>query len=744
KGQFLALDLGESNFKVQQIELGDEVDYRCKEVKIQEKIVPIPKQLLNSRADELFNFVSRSLKQFMHEKNIGFVRKHALAFTFSFPCEQPTLNQGLLVNWTKNVRTPGLQGRDVAHALKSAIERTGGMDIDIVALVNDSVATMMTCGFDDPECEVGLIIGSGTNACYMEERRYIDLVEGDEGRMCINSEWGAFGDDGALDNYITDFDIELDAASTNPGKQSFEKMVSGMYLGELVRLAVLKMAKQGLLFQGSVPNALKAKGKIATTHLAAIEDVQRGLQNTRDILMGLDLTPSVEDCIAIQRVSTIITKRSSNLVAACLSSILTRIKQNRRSTHVTVGVDGELYRRHPQYSKRLQRAVQRLIPDICVRFVTSPCGTGTGAALITMGAKHAAWKRQQVDETVHLFKLSQEQLVLVKSKMTAVLESEMKMLPSIIYHLPNGTESGQYLGLELEKTHVRAMLVNIRNGRPLHHTNHHHKIYEVPLQQLHKSGEEFYDHVAQCISDFLDFVGMKNTCLPAALTVSFPCEQTTVEKVKTNVLQNLKLHCATDCEGQDVVTMLREAIDRRATFDLDIVAVVNDTVGTMISCAYDDSQCEVGLIVGIRPFSANSALHSDMTCAEETGDTSKQRMCINTECGRLGENGSLNDIITTYDIQVDLNSQHPGKQRFEKLTSGLYVGEVVRQVLLDLTSRGLLFKNDENIALKTPGLFHINSLSQIESGRVGVVQVRSILQQLGLESSCDDSVFVKE
>lgn len=33
-------------------------------------------------------------------------------------------------------------------------------------------------------------------------------------------------------------------------------------------------------------------------------------------------------------------------------------------------------------------------------------------------------------------------------------------------------------------------------------------------------------------------------------------------------------------------------------FDLDIVAVVNDTVGTMMTCGYEDSNCEVGLIAG--------------------------------------------------------------------------------------------------------------------------------------------------
>lgn len=61
--------------------------------------------------------------------------------------------------------------------------------------------------------------GTGTNACYMEEMRHIDLVEGDEGRMCINTEWGAFGDDGALDDLRTEFDRELDLGSLNPGKQ---------------------------------------------------------------------------------------------------------------------------------------------------------------------------------------------------------------------------------------------------------------------------------------------------------------------------------------------------------------------------------------------------------------------------------------------------------------------------------------------------------------------------------------------
>lgn len=65
------------------------------------------------------------------------------------------------------------------------------------------------------------VLGTGTNACYMEELHNIDLVEGDEGRMCVNTEWGAFGDDGRLEDIRTEFDREIDRGSLNPGKQLY-------------------------------------------------------------------------------------------------------------------------------------------------------------------------------------------------------------------------------------------------------------------------------------------------------------------------------------------------------------------------------------------------------------------------------------------------------------------------------------------------------------------------------------------
>lgn len=53
----------------------------------------------------------------------------------------------------------------------------------------------------------------------MEEMRNVELVEGEEGRMCVNMEWGAFGDNGCLEDLRTEFDVAVDELSLNAGKQ---------------------------------------------------------------------------------------------------------------------------------------------------------------------------------------------------------------------------------------------------------------------------------------------------------------------------------------------------------------------------------------------------------------------------------------------------------------------------------------------------------------------------------------------
>lgn len=68
-------------------------------------------------------------------------------------------------------------------------------------------------------------IGTGTNACYMEEMKNVKRAEGEDGRMCINTEWGGFGDDGSLKHIQTTFDVMVDEASVNPGVHMYVRLL---------------------------------------------------------------------------------------------------------------------------------------------------------------------------------------------------------------------------------------------------------------------------------------------------------------------------------------------------------------------------------------------------------------------------------------------------------------------------------------------------------------------------------------
>ena len=52
----------------------------------------------------------------------------------------------------------------------------------------------MSCAWKDERCRIGLILGTGTNACYLEEIKDIHTIDQDayndkNGHMVINTEW---------------------------------------------------------------------------------------------------------------------------------------------------------------------------------------------------------------------------------------------------------------------------------------------------------------------------------------------------------------------------------------------------------------------------------------------------------------------------------------------------------------------------------------------------------------------------
>ena len=94
--------------------------------------------------------------------------------------------------------------------------------MEVLATVNDTTGTMMSCAFKNPSVSAGLILGTGTNACYMEHLDNVPKWDGDRDeprQVIINTEWGAFGDNGSLNHVRTKYDEQVNKNSLNPGMQ---------------------------------------------------------------------------------------------------------------------------------------------------------------------------------------------------------------------------------------------------------------------------------------------------------------------------------------------------------------------------------------------------------------------------------------------------------------------------------------------------------------------------------------------
>lgn len=386
-GEFLALDLGGSNFRVLLITLhGD-----GKKGEMRHVTYGVPQELQQGTGEHLFDHVADCLHNFMVDQRLSCNKTLPLGFTFSFPCQQRGLASASLVAWTKGFSASGVVGKDVVQLLTDACRRKN-IAVNVVALVNDTVGTMLACSFFDPDCSIGLIVGTGSNACYMERLQNITKLDGlvsvNDGlpeEMCINCELGAFGDDGKIDKYRTVHDRTLDANSINPRKQTFEKMISGMYLGELVRLVLVELAGAGLLFSGSAvtSSAIGKQGSFSTRILSEVEryvlESEKPLHKIGLLLSDNGIaSPSSTDCAVVAYVCSMISSRSSNLCAVAMATILQRINRKR----VAIGVDGSLYKAHPTFKDLLSTKIEALTGGKYeFKLVLSEDGSGRGAAV---------------------------------------------------------------------------------------------------------------------------------------------------------------------------------------------------------------------------------------------------------------------------------------------------------------------------------------------------------------------------
>lgn len=379
KGSFLALDLGGTNFRV----LGLRLRGRGRSDKPKVMKFVLDKRRITGKGEKLFDFFAECIEKFMRCERVGAHESLRLGFTFSFPIRQTGVASGRLVLWTKGFSATGVAGRDVVKLLEEALERRGLNNIKVAALANDTVGTLIARSYQDKGCDVGVIIGTGTNACYREKVANIKKWHGaptPSGRMIINIEWGNF-------NRLrpTSFDRALDRASRNPGDQILEKMVSGMYMGELARLILADMAKRGLLFGAAGRKKIERHGVFTTKDASDAEsDSSRGLSAVAAILKGIGIKRSrLEERAMVKAVCGLVSLRSAAVSASALAAVVTRMDPALSGKHI-IAIDGTVYEKHSAFAGKMRKALKDIFgrKNSRIKIVLSKDGSGKGAAII--------------------------------------------------------------------------------------------------------------------------------------------------------------------------------------------------------------------------------------------------------------------------------------------------------------------------------------------------------------------------
>ncbi|KAI3552879.1 hexokinase [Colletotrichum abscissum] len=352
KGVCLAIDLGGTNLRVCSVELHGDSTYSL----TQSKVV-IPRHLMAAPTyKDLFRFIALQMKEFLethHPEDLTtwsqllkegdaiteeIRQKHckSLGFTFSFTFDQHAINEGTLLYWTKSFGIADAVGRDPCAMLQEALDEQH-LPLLVTALANDTVGTLAARAYTSPGRSsnvVGAIFGTGTNGAYMERVSRITKLHSrvefstsaSDAMMALNTEWGGF------DNKLevlpsTRFDRDLDRDSVNPDDQHFEKRISGMYLGELLRRILIDLSQPGQSlfgFQVSEDSPLYTPDSIDSSLLSAVvKDSGPALESAREeISRVLNATGvSTDDAKAIQILSAAIGRRSARLSSVAIAGV---------------------------------------------------------------------------------------------------------------------------------------------------------------------------------------------------------------------------------------------------------------------------------------------------------------------------------------------------------------------------------------------------------------------------------------
>ncbi|KAL8472813.1 hypothetical protein ACS0TY_029870 [Phlomoides rotata] len=395
KGTYYGINLRGTNFLIVRAKLEGKNE-AVTDVKRQE--IAIPTDILSSADStrELCDLIALELAKFVSLNNetdsdIG-ARERMLGFTVSFPVEQAPATSAIDSKW-KRLSVDDTVGKEFSTEMNQAL-RKHSVDMRVFAVVNDTIGHLAGGRYYSKECVAAVSLGMGTDVAYIESLQNIpnQLKESSESAetQAINMQWGNFSSSHLP---LTEYDSSLDAESIDPGHRIFEKLISGMYLGELVRRILLKMADETALFGDSVPPKLATPYLLRSPDMAAMhQDTSENYEVVEEKLNKIfeisNSTPMVREIVT--DICDIVAERGARLVGAGIVGIVKKMGRiaSRKSV---ITIDGGLYEHYRIYRNYIHSTIWEMLgSDLSDNVIIEHSHGGSGAGSIFLAASQTA------------------------------------------------------------------------------------------------------------------------------------------------------------------------------------------------------------------------------------------------------------------------------------------------------------------------------------------------------------------
>lgn len=228
KGEALVLDLGGTNYRVATVDFNGEkpVIHPENGWKKDLSVMKTP----GFTEQDLFKEQADPIGEIRLDKEMP------IGYCFSYPAESMLDGDAKLIRWTKGVDIREMLDKPVGQPLMDYLNERNEHKFTGIKVINDTVASLFAGLTDsDSDAYIGLIVGTGTNmATFINANKItkIDPMLNQHGLIPVNLESGNF-----FPPHLTPIDDTVDALSGSRGAQRFEKAVSGMYLGEILKAA---------------------------------------------------------------------------------------------------------------------------------------------------------------------------------------------------------------------------------------------------------------------------------------------------------------------------------------------------------------------------------------------------------------------------------------------------------------------------------------------------------------------------